>query len=82
MDARRLTLFPSPAFLSQSSRQSQPTLWKPTPLTVPFVFNKVTEIAKTTGANVSLPSSSTRDVTRSLILSFSLLVDYAQDRNH
>ncbi|KAL7410580.1 ATP dependent DNA ligase domain-containing protein [Mrakia frigida] len=33
------------------SRKSQPTLWKPTPLTVPFVFNKVTEIAKTSGQN-------------------------------
>lgn len=47
----------------QISRKSQPTLWKPTPLTVPFVFNKVTEIAKTSGQNVSrlfspLPPSS------------------------
>ena len=38
--------------VAMSSRKSQPTLWKPKPLTVPYVFNKLSEIAKISGASV------------------------------
>lgn len=37
----------------QLSRNTQPTMFKPKPLTVPSVFQNLTDIAKTSGNNVS-----------------------------
>ncbi len=39
---------------SQNSKNSQRTLFKPKPLTIPFVFSQLTEIAKTAGNAVRL----------------------------
>ena len=42
-----------PLTLPQNSKNSQKTLFKPKPLTVPFVFNNLKEIAMSSGHSVS-----------------------------
>lgn len=37
----------------QNSRNTQPTMFKPKPLTVPYVFSNLTDIAKVSGNSVS-----------------------------